>query len=526
MSEKENITRAAGIVSGATLASRILGLIRDLVTAYFFGAGLAADAFFVAFRIPNLLRRLFAEGALTVSFIPIFTEYLTTRSREESFRLVRSALTLFSLVLAVVALIGVLLAPFIVMVFAPGFTSEPDKFALTVLLTRIMFPYILLISLVALAMGILNSLGRFAAPALAPVVGNIAMIAAVLLLARHMDPPILSLAIGVILGGILQVLLQIPSLTREKGLLGFNLDFKHPALKRIGLLMAPAALGAAVYQFTILINTLLASFLPEGSVSYLYYADRVMQFPLGIFAVALATAVLPTMSRQASAKDMEGLRETMSFALRLVFFITIPAMAGLMVLAAPIVQLLFQRGEFSPDTTTATTAALIAYTCGLWSLSAVTIVVRVFYSLQDTSTPAKIAAVSLIGNVCLGLVLMGPFKHVGLAMASVGGSMINFVLLVVVLRRRLGRIDGTRILTSALNNILWTLVMAAAVWLVFGRWDPSRSIGLLSLTGQVMGGIILGAGLYAALALIWRAPEATALWRLIRRKTAGAHNPS
>ena len=281
--ENIQIARAAGVVGGATLLSRILGLVRDLVTAYFFGAGMAADAFFVAFRLPNLLRRLLAEGALTVSFIPIFTEYLSERGREEAFQLARAALTLFSLILAVVSILGVLLAPYIVYVFAPGFADDPEKFKLTVLLARIMFPYIFLIGLVALAMGVLNSLGRFAAPALAPVMLNIGMIASVFLLTSHFQPPILALSIGVIAGGIFQVMLQLPYLAKEKGLLGISLNFSHPALKRVGLLMVPAALGAAVYQFSVFINTLLASFLPQGSVSYLYYADRVMQFPLGVF---------------------------------------------------------------------------------------------------------------------------------------------------------------------------------------------------------------------------------------------------
>ncbi|MBW2085623.1 MAG: murein biosynthesis integral membrane protein MurJ, partial [Deltaproteobacteria bacterium] len=297
MEEKEKVTRAAWVVSSATLLSRVFGFVRDMVVAYFFGTGLFADAFFVAFRIPNLLRRLVAEGALTVSFIPIFTEYLTTRSRDEAFALARATLTFLSIGLVVLSILGVVLAPWIVRIFAPGFTAVPDKFALTVLLTRILFPYIFFIGLVALAMGLLNALGRFAAPALAPVLLNLSMIASILLLKDYFDPPILALAVGVLIGGLLQVLLQLPYLIKEGSLLGFSFNFGHPGLRQIGLLMAPAAFGAAVYQFSVFISTLLASFLPEGSISALYYADRLVQFPLGIFAIALGSAVLPSMSR-------------------------------------------------------------------------------------------------------------------------------------------------------------------------------------------------------------------------------------
>lgn len=521
-SEKEQVTRAAGIVGSATLLSRILGLVRDLVTAYFFGAGMAADAFFVAFRIPNLLRRLLAEGALTVSFIPIFTEYLNKRSREEAFQLARACLTLFSIILALVSIAGVLLAPYIVMAFAPGFTEMPDKYELTVLLTRIMFPYIFLISLVALAMGVLNSLGKFAAPALAPVMLNLGIIGSVLLLSNHTNPPILSMAIGVIIGGILQVLLQIPSMAKQKGLLGFSTNFSHPAIKRIGLLMAPAAIGAAVYQISVFINTLLASFLPQGSVSYLYYADRIVQLPLGVFAIAVSTAILPTLSKQASLHDMDAFRETLSFSIRLVFFISIPAMVGMIVLAEPIIQLLFQRGRFDETVTKATAAALIAYGSGLWALSAVQVAVRGFYSTQDTATPAKIAAISLLGNVIIGVSLMGPLKHVGLAVASAGGSTINFMLVMIVLRRRMGRIDGSRILLSVSKFILWSLAMGAAVYFVAGLHSDAAETSTLFLAIRVLGATALGVIVYFALALIFKAPEAGAVINLIKKKRGNA----
>lgn len=518
MSEREKVARAAGVVGAATLLSRILGLVRDQVVAYFFGAGMAADAFFVAFRIPNLLRRLLAEGALTVSFIPIFTEYLRQRGREEAFALARAALTVFSMILALVTILGILLSPWIVRIFAPGFSVDPDKMALTILLTRIMFPYIFLIGLVALAMGVLNSLGRFAGPALAPVALNVAMIGCVYGLSRFFDPPVLALAVGVIMGGVLQFAMQVPYLLKEGRLLGLSFDLAHPALRRIALLMAPATLGAAVYQFTVFINTLLASYLPEGSVSYLYYADRIVQFPLGVFAVAVSTAVLPSMSRQAADKDMEGLRDTMSYSLRLVFFITVPAMTGMIVLAEPIIRVLFQRGQFDPLATRATAAALIAYSVGLWALSAVQILVRVFYSLQDTRTPVRIAVVSLVGNVVLSVALMLPFQHVGLALASSGGSIINFVLLTAALRGKLGRMDGHRIFRSLGRQALWSLAMGAVCWLVIrGAHLLAADSPWLPISALVAA-VIAGMAVYLGLASLGGASEMKAIRKMIRRR--------
>jgi len=521
MEEKEKVTRAAWIVSSATLLSRLLGFVRDMVVAYFFGAGLSADAFFVAFRIPNLLRRLVAEGALTVSFIPVFTDYLTNRSREEAFALARVILTFLSLVLVILSILGVLLAPLIVRVFAPGFTAAPDKFALTVLLTRILFPYIFFIGLVALAMGLLNALGRFAAPALAPVLLNLGMIASMLLLRDYFDPPILALAVGVLIGGLLQVLLQAPYLIKEGSRLGFSFDFRHPGLKKIGLLMAPAAFGAAVYQFSVFISTLLASFLPQGSVSALYYADRLVQFPLGVFAIALGSAVLPSMSRQAASADMEGLIDTLSYALRLVFFISLPAMVGLIVLAEPIIRVLFQRGHFETHATALTAAALVAYAFGLWAFSGVQIMVRAFYSLQDTKTPVKIAIISLLVNIVLAVLLMKPLKHVGLALATSVSSMLNLIILTYVLRQRLGRIQGRSIINSLLKNLAAAVVMGLPIYLVRQYYYQS-SASLLNLVMLVLGEVVLGMAVYLALTFWWRSPEFTYIRSFFRSPTRSA----
>jgi len=464
MNENELVTRAAGIVSIFTFLSRILGLARDILIASFFGSGMSADAFFVAFRIPNILRRLFAEGSFSVSFIPVFTEYLQNRSKDEAFLLARVVLTFLVLILTIITILGIIFSPLIVRIIAPGFGGMGEKYALTVLLTRIMFPYIFLVSVLALFMGILNSLKHFAAPAMAPVFLNLSMIAALVFLAPSMRTPTVGLAIGVIGGGILQLALQIPFLM-DKGL-SFAPKWNpgHPALKKIGMLMLPTIFGSAIYQINQLVGTLLASLLREGSVSYLYYADRLVQFPLGVFAIAISTAVLPSLSREAADGDLVRLKETLSHALRLTMFITIPAMIGLIVLRQPIIRLLFQRGAFDSDTTKMTAQALLYYSLGLWAFAALRVFVSAFYSLQDTKTPVKVAVVAMLANIVFSLILMGPLKHGGLALALSLASTLQLIMLIFLLRKRLGGIDGRVVMGSMVRCFLSSLVMGLCIY--------------------------------------------------------------
>ncbi len=523
MSENAKITKAAGVVSIATLFSRVLGLVRDIVIAAFFGAGPAADAFFVAFRIPNLLRRLFAEGSLTVSFIPVFAEYLVKRGREEAFALARSSWWILIITLAVVSVLGVLLSPLIVKIIGMGWVSSPDKFDLTVLLTRIMFPYIFFIGMVALAMGILNTLGHFAAPACSPALLSVAMVSSVLLISPHLEKPVLGLATGVMIGGGLQLTLQIPFMIRKGFRLFVRSPLYHTAIKRIALLMTPAVFGAAVYQINILVGTLLATFLPEGSVSYLYYADRMVQFPLGVFAIALATAVLPSLSKQAAMEDMEGLRSSFSYALRLVFFITIPAMTGLIILRGPIVSLIFQRGAFDAASSRLTAEAVLYYAVGLWAFSGVRIVVSAFYSLQDTKTPVKTGVVSLVANIVLSLLLMGPMLHGGLALATSLASSVNLTLLVLALRKRLGRIGGRSILQSVFRSTVCAAVMGGVIGMV-GLWAAPRcGNNTWYLLAWVLGSVGAGAIVYGAVALLFRSQELGAVVDMVRTSLKKQH---
>ena len=515
---KSQVTKAAGVVSGATLLSRVFGLLRDVIVARYFGAGMASDAFFVAFRIPNLLRRLFAEGSLTIAFVPIFTEYLEREGESAAFLFARSAIRLISILLAASAVIGILLTPLIVRVMAPGFMASPEKLALTIALTRLMFPYIFFIGLVALCMGILNALGHFAAPALAPVMLNLCMIAAVLFLSPYLQNPVYGLAVGVLLGGLLQLLMQIPFLLRRGVVFWKAADLFHPGLKRIGRLMLPAVFGAAVYQINILVGTLLASLLPDGSVSYLYYADRMVQFPLGIFAIAAATAVLPSFSRYAAARDNKALGRAFGYAMRLVFFITIPSMVGLILLREPIVGLLFRRGAFDSQTTALTASALLYYGVGLWAFSAVRIVVTLFYALQDTRTPVKMAAISIGVNIGLGVALMGPLLHGGLALATSLSSMVNLYLLVRALRKKVGLIDWREILLSVRKTIFCSGIMGLAVFATAMILIPRGPASFMMLLGGLSGTILAGIGSYAGCAFLAKCPEIYDLTNMVGRK--------
>lgn len=515
MSENTRVTKAAGVVGAATLLSRMFGFIRDVVIAWFFGAGLSSDAFFVAFRVPNLLRRLFAEGSLSIAFIPVFTEYLTVKGKEEAFKLAGAAIWLLSMILAVVAVFGILLSPVIIKVVAPGFIDSPEKFFLTVNLTRIMFPYIFFIGLVALSMGILNSLGHFAAPALAPVFLNVAMICSVFFISPHMSDPVTGLAIGVLIGGVLQLALQIPFLIKKGLYFWQRVKIFHPGLKRIGVLMLPAVFGAAVYQINILVGTILASLLPEGSVSYLYYADRLVQFPLGIFAIATATAILPSLSRQAASRDLEAVKTTFAYAMNLVLFITIPSMVGLIVLREPIVALLFKRGIFDSEATQLTAYALLYYSIGLWAFSGVRIVVATFYALQDTRTPVRMAVISIIANIVLGIILMGPLAHGGLALSTSLASMLNLGLLVRALKIKLGSLGLRSIAESACKSVLCAAIMGIIIKIVSIFMIPAADGSLHRLFLGLMGTIIIGFFLYGFFSFLIKSPELEKVWGVI-----------
>lgn len=512
ITEQEQLTRATGVVGFFTLLSRVLGLVRDMVIAFFFGTGMVADAFLVAFRIPNLLRRLFAEGSLTIAFIPVFTELLKQKGKEEAFLMARAILTLVSLVLVLITLLGIILAPWIVQILAFGWHGFADKFQLTVLLTRIMFPYILLVGLLAVFMGILNSLRHFAAPAAAPVFLNLGIIAATLWLAPHFSQPIIGTAIGVLIGGILQVGLQIPWFLQEGLTLLPCWRPLDPALKKTGLLLLPAVFGSAIYQINQMVNTLLATCLPEGSVAWLYYADRVVEFPLGIFAIAISTAALPSLAKQAADKDMAHLRETFGHSLRMVFFIILPTMIGLIVLREPVFQVLFQRGAFSDQSTKMAGQAFFCYCLGLWAFAGIKVMINGFYALQDMRTPVKIATLTLIANIVFALILIGPFKHAGLALALSLSSALQFILLAFYLQKKTSILFLRPILITIIKSLSAALVMGGCVHWLYARFWLARPFLAFSKQVLILSGLILsGLVIYLIMTKILGCPELVSL---------------
>lgn len=490
MQERTRLMQAAGVVGFATLLSRLLGFVRDAAIAWYFGAGFASDAFIAAFRLPNLFRRLLGEGAFSSVVVPVFTEVFYDKGKAESNRLGGAVLRLLAAFLCVLTIGCVLLAPWLVRFIAPGFSAE--KYHLTVTLARIMLPYVFFVCLVAMCGGILNVYNHFAAPAYAPVMLNLGMIGAIFLIAPKMDIPVLGLAIGVVLGGCLQLALQIPPLLRHRVFFWQETSLFHPRMKDMGRLMLPVVLGGAVYQINILISTLLGTLLPEGSVTFLYFADRLVQFPLGIFAIAVTTAVLPSLSRQAAAHDWTALKETLGQALRMIFFLTVPAMVGLMILREPIVALLFERGEFDATATRLTAGALSYYSIGLWAFATVRIIASSFFALQDTRTPLVAAVASIAANLALGAILMRPMAHNGLALATSVASMLNLAILVVGIDAKLGGLPWERLLPSILRTIGISGLMGFFVWaigaIILTDSDQSVTRSAIGLTAVVAAG--------------------------------------
>lgn len=477
----------------ATVLSRVLGFVRDAMIAACFGAGFVSDAFLAAFRIPNLFRRLVGEGALNSAFVPIFTETLYRGGHSEADRLFASASRMFAAILLIVCAAGMLTAHWIVPLLTPGYPG--DKLALTITLTRLMLPYLFAAGMVALCMGVLNVYGSFAPPALAPTLLNLGMIGSLVSIAPHMDRPVIGLAAGVLLGGVAQLLFQLPFLVRRRLHLWGPSPFGHSALARMARLMVPAVLGGAVYQINILAGTLLASLLSEGSVSYLYYAERLAEFPLGVVAMAGATASLPSMAREAAAGNTQALAVTFAYTFRLVSFVTIPAMTGLILLGEPMVALLFMRGEFGAVEVRLTAQALSYYALGLWAFATVRIAVSACFALQDSRTPLRAAMWSILANILLGLVFMNYMAHSGMALAVSLASLLNLAILLTFLRRTIRGVDWRSITASLARSILSAAIMAAGVAGI-SRVIPASSFqapgGLAAaLCASIAGGVII-----------------------------------
>ncbi len=482
------------VVSGATLLSRILGFVRDALIAMLLGAGFYSDAFFIAFRLPNVLRKFFSDGVLSISFIPSFTGCLIKGGPEDAFSMARSACFMLSVLSTAAAVAGILFAPFLVRIIAPGFFQESHKFAVTVLLTRMMMPYVICISLSALCMGILNCLGHFAAPAAAPVVFNMVIICFAAVVAPHMALPAAGLALGIVAGGIIQLLLQFPFLSQRGFFLFRRTALIHPGAVRAGKTILPVIIGAAAYQINVVVSTFMASTLQEGSISYLYYADRLVQFPLALFAVSVSIVLLPGLSRKIAEGSLPAASELFSQGVRLVFFITLPAMAGLIALREPVVSLLFQQGVFDEAAVRETASALLFFGVGLWAFSGTRLFVTLFYALSDVRTPLIAGLVSVAVNGILTLVLMKLMGHKGVALAISLASILNFMILFLKSLSHLKAELLKEITISAcrsvfISAILYLLVRSMAVPVLSGAAGDKLSL-LIGVFTSVIAGVV------------------------------------
>ncbi len=490
-----SLLRSLSTIGSFTLLSRILGFVRDVVIAQYFGAGAAVDAFLVAFKIPNFMRRLFAEGAFSQAFIPILSEYKTQREHKEVQDLLAHTVGSLGLILSLVTLFGLVFSPLVVMIFAPGFTQNPEQLGLTADLLRLTFPYLLFISLTAFASAVLNTYGRFAVPAFTPVLLNVCLISAAWGFSDAFEQPIMALAWGVLLAGIVQFLFQLPFVNALHLLVRPRLASPiirgHEGVRRIFKLMLPALFGVSVTQISLLIDTLMASLLVSGSVSWLYYSDRLLEFPVGIFGVALATVLMPRLSKLVAAEKHEDYQKTLDWGLRLVFLVCVPATLGLMWLAEPILATLFNYGEFSQHDVEMSARSLVAYAIGLSGFVLIKILASGFFSRQDTKTPVKIAVVAMVSNITLNLIFIVPLAHAGLALATALSATINASLLFWQLHKQN---IYSPLAASHWRGFLAKILIASvlmSVWLWWGTQNPQVwwDAGAIERSARLMGWI-------------------------------------
>ncbi|MCL2485489.1 MAG: murein biosynthesis integral membrane protein MurJ [Endomicrobia bacterium] len=470
--EQKTLTKNAGKAASGTFFSRILGYVRDMLVANLFGAGMFADAFYAAFRIPNLFRRLFGEGAFSAAFIPVFSEYLHTKDKSETQKFLTAVFTALFVILTVVTILGMFFAPVLVKIIAWGFTNDPEKMQMTVELTRLMFPFIMFICLAAFLLAILNTLQSFFLPALAPSALSVSEIFYMLAIAPMLGGgnQIKGLAISVIAGGALHFVIQYPKLKALGWYLKLKLTidgepfYKHPGIKRIWILMIPAMIGLSVDQINSFVDTICASFLESGSITALYYSNRLMQMPLAIFGLAFATVSLPALSKACAIKDMTVYKDSLSHSIRFSVFMLLPAMAGLMVIGLPIIRLLFEHGKFDSVASLMTNDALFYYSLGLPAYALSKIYANAFFALQDTKTPVKSAALAMILHVILCVILMYPMGVGGLALATAVASYFNLFLLVIWLKKRMGKIGMRNILISSAKSFVAAIFTAVTAF--------------------------------------------------------------
>ncbi len=525
MTDKKHILKSASVISLVTIVSRVLGYVRDQRIALLLGTTPAADAYVLAYRIPNLFRRLVAEGSMTASFIPVFTSYMREKSKEDVWAFANRLFWTLALVAAAITVLGMVFSPAVVHLFA----GKNIAGAQAVDLNRIIFPYLFFVSLAALAMGILNSFHIFGLPAATPVFLNLATILFTFAIVRnYFKDSATSIAVGVLVGGVLQFLIQVPSLVQKGMKFNFGISFSHPGIRDVARLMIPRLFGIGIGQINLLIDTRFAtaSRMPAGSLAALYVADRVMELVLGGYAIAVATAILPMMSHQAAAKDYDSLKKTLSFSVRIVAFITIPAALGLMILREPIIRVLFQHGQFVAESTRLTARALLYYAIGLPALATVKLVVPAFYSTRDTKTPVIVASISLFINIVLNIVFLQIFfrrvQNGGPALATALATFFDFFALFIIFRLRYGPMGTMEIVRSFAKISLCAGIMGVACW--FGNYYTEFTIHsrflvqLMVFTGLITGATVL----YLALAWLFRCREIEEVYGIATRRRAGA----
>jgi putative peptidoglycan lipid II flippase len=528
LTEKKQILKSASIISLVTIASRILGYVRDQRYTYLLGTSLSANSFVLAYRIPNLFRRLVAEGSMTASFIPVFTQYMREKPREEVWKFANQLFWTLALIVALITVLGMVFSPAVIHAFTASSGGKNVSWDQAIALNRIIFPYLYFVALAALAAGILNCFHVFGLPAATSVFLNLSVITfSTALVWPYFKDPAVSLAVGVLVGGALQFLVQVPTLVRKGMTFNFGLSFSHPAIQDVAKLMLPRFFGIGIGQINLFVDTYFstASKMPEGSLAALYVADRVMELVLGGYAIAVATAILPMMSHQAAAKDFEGLKKTLTFSVRIVAFITIPAALGLIILREPIIRVLFQHGLFNVASTRLTARALLYYAIGLPALASVKLIVPAFYSARDTRTPVIVASMSLILNIILNILFLQVFfrrvQNGGPALATAIACFFDFFALFIIFRLRYGRLGLMEILRSFSKIFLCSGIMGVACW--FGnRYTEFTMHSRFVVQLGVFTALLVGAtALYLALAWIFRCPEMEEVYGIATRRGRG-----
>ena len=495
---RRGLMRSGLVVSAMTMLSRVMGLVRDVVVATFLGAGNGSDAFFVAFKIPNFLRRLFAEGAFNQAFVPVLSEYSTQRNKQEIRELLNAVAGSLTAILALITALAMLGAPWLVWVFAPGFGRDPEKLAMTADMLRLTFPYLLLISLTAFSGSVLNTWNRFAVPAFTPVLLNISLIGAALLLMPLMEEPAMALAWGVLIAGAAQLAFQVPFLLRL-GLLPTPWpNFAHEGVKRILKLMAPALFGVSVSQINLLLDTVLASLLTAGSVSWLYYSDRLVELPLGVFGVAIGTIILPALSKRHAEQSTEHFSAMLDWAIRVVLLLGVPAALALAVLAEPFLITLFHYGAMTDTDIQMAAMSLRAYAFGLVAFMLIKVLAPGFFARQDTKTPVKVGIIAMVANMVFNLLLIWPLAHAGLALATALSAFLNAGLLGYLLYRQKVLVFQPGWGRYAVQLVGGSALMSIALYLAAPDWQEWLDFALWQRIRWVAGLVVLGGGLYFA----------------------------